>query len=136
MYHRFCKDNGLGNPEPCKLDNNITIDKDKWSAFCNDFCAKYKLIDDWGGFDFHYEESAFLVGIEPTYMNDELLIIKFDLDDKNKSSITMGVALGEYGTRCDFKTYLYADCEQNSTFTDFIDRWYDFVKDNLRGEKK
>ena len=30
MRHRMIDLTGLGNPEPCKLDNNITITKEKF----------------------------------------------------------------------------------------------------------
>lgn len=131
MYRRLCEDNGLGNPEPCKLDNNITIDTKAWGAFCDDFCDKYKLICEWEGYDFHCDPNAFYVGIEPTYMYDKLLIVKFDLDDKNKSSITTGVAFGAYGTNCVSKTSVYGDYKRASKFTRFIDQWYDFVKTTI-----
>lgn len=136
MYHRLCNFNGLGNPSDCILDNNIKIDKEKWNCFCDDFCNTYKLINDYEGFDFHYDEQSFIVGIEPTYMYDELLIIKFDLNNKNNSSITTGIAWGEYGTRWCAKTSAYGKYKRKSKFTAFIDKWYDFVKKTLQGADK
>lgn len=134
MYHRLVESEmGLGNPEPCTLNNNYILDKDKWQKFLKDFSAKYSLIQEFGRFDFRYDPGSFAVGIEPTYMYDKLLIIKFDLTDKKNCSLTKGVAFGAYGSDKVTETRFYKDYKRKSKFTVFIDKWYKFVKEYFNG---
>ena len=132
MRHRFGYLNGLGNPEDCILDNNITINLKKWKEFINDCCKKYKLFDEFNGFDFHGDRDRFIFGIEPTYKWDKLLIIEFDFNNRENSSIKTGVAFGYYGSSCVCETKKYNEYKRRSKFVQFIDKWYDFIKEEIQ----
>ena len=45
MRHRINGITGIGNPEPCKLDNNITIKKDMTASVLSDSCYFFKAND-------------------------------------------------------------------------------------------
>ena len=104
MRHRMIDLTGLGNPEPCKLDNNITITK----------------------------ETGFYFGIEPTYQYDDKQIIYIDFSSKELCSIEQGRAFGPYGSQCLSKTKVYKDYKLNSKFIRFIDKWYSPLLEKLK----
>lgn len=132
MYHRLLETGmGLGNPDPCLLSNNYDLSSEIWDEFSQDFADNYKLIKDYGGFDFNFSNSVFSIGIEPTYKYDQFLIIDFDLTDKNNSRITTGISFGDYGSGRRSKTVKYHDYHKKSKFIKFIDKWYDFVVDSI-----
>lgn len=130
MKHRLC--NFLGNSKSCVLANNIILPKDIWSDFKEDFCKSYSLINKWGGYDYHYKDKKFLVGIEPTYKFDEFLIVEFDMENKSNCTLIEGIAMDVYGTGCKTKTFIYGNYKHRGKFVKFIDKWYDFVVENLK----
>lgn len=125
MHHRINGITGLGNPEPCKLDNNITITKDEfWNKFLVDCIDNFKAIEEHGGFDLHISETGFYFGIEPTYQYDDKQVIYIDFSSKESCSIEQGRAFGPYGSRCPSKIKVYSCYKLNSKFIRFIDKWY------------
>ena len=88
MRHNVVNLMGLGNPEPCELDNNIKLDKSKfWDSFLIELQKSYPIFSNFDGFDFHLAKNGFAFGIEPSYQFDELLIVYIDFYDKNNSYI-------------------------------------------------
>lgn len=133
MRHRMIDLTGLGNPEPCKLDNNITITKEKfWNRFLADCIGNFKTIEEHSGFDLHLSETGFYFGIEPTYQYDDKQIIYIDFSSKGSCSIEQGRAFGPYGSQCLSKIKAYRDYKLNSKFIRFIDKWYSPLLEKLK----
>ena len=133
MRHNVVNLMGLGNPEPCELDNNIKLDKSKfWDSFLIELQKSYPIFSNFDGFDFHLAKNGFAFGIEPSYQFDELLIVYIDFYDKNNSYIERGFATGFYGSNCVSKTKFYKDYKRKSKFIRFVDEWYQPLLDKLK----
>lgn len=133
MLHNVVNLIGLGNPEPCELDNNIKLDKSKfWDSFLIELQKSYPIFSNFDGFDFHLAKNGFAFGIEPSYQFDELLIVYIDFYDKNNSYIERGLATGFYGSNCVSKTKFYKDYKRKSKFIRFVDEWYQPLLDKLK----
>ena len=125
----------LGSDEAIELDNNIKLlENSFWQDFLADAENNFKVIKDYEGFDFHYENNIFVFGIEPTYQFDSLLLIAFKLKKKEDSYIKRGRAFGLYGTGVVSTVKVYKDYQRSSKFTKFIDKWADLLKKELEGK--
>ena len=133
MRHRISQGLGLGNPEKCKLDNNIKLKKsDFWDSFVVELQKSYPIFSDFEGFDFHLSETGFYFGIEPTYQYDDKQVIYIDFSSKESCSIEQGRAFGPYGSQCLSKIKAYRDYKLNSKFIRFIDKWYSPLLEKLK----
>lgn len=137
MRHRIVNcDTGFGNPEPCALDNNITLGQnDFWDAFLEDCQKNFKTIANYKGFDFHLSEKGFAFGIEPSYKYDDLQIIYIDFTDIKNCYIQQGRAWGYYGTNTLTKLKMYGEYTRNSKFIRFINKWHEPIVERLKGIK-
>lgn len=134
MKHRIISDTGLGSNVPPLLPNNIELkNKTFWDKFYDSAAKAFKLIDDYGGFDYRLSDVGFDFGIEPTYQFDELLIIHFDFIKKEGSYIERGKAFAAYGTGIRSTTRRYGGYKRKNSFTTFIDEWYEVIVNELRG---
>lgn len=134
MRHRIIDlHTGLGNSEPVKMDNNIQLEKSEfWDDFLEDAIKTFPTIRDYDGFDYHIDENKFVFGIEPSYKLDQLEIICFDFNDKNKSYIQRGISYGWYGSRVVSHTKNYGDYKYKNKTTKFIDKWWNVLKLEVR----
>lgn len=88
MRHRIAEITGIGNPEPCRLDNNIKLGKNEfWDKFLQDCETIFPIMADCEGFDYHLAEHGFFFGIEPSYIMDEILIVYINFHDITSCSI-------------------------------------------------
>lgn len=124
MRHNIVNAMGLGNPEPCALDNNFKLKKSKfWNEFLIECQKSYSIFSVFDGFDFHLSKTGFAFGIEPSYRYDDLFKIYIDFFDKNRSYIEKGVAFGDYGSDIVSKRKFYKDYKLKSKFVRFVDEW-------------
>lgn len=133
MRHRMIDLTGLGNSEPCELDNNVKLEKSEfWNSFMVECQKNFTFFSGYDGFDFHLSKTGFTFGIEPSYRLDELLIIYIDFNDKNNSYIEKGIAFGWYGSNCATKIKFYKDYKRKSKFIRFVDEWYKPLLEKLK----
>nr|DAI49906.1 MAG TPA: hypothetical protein [Caudoviricetes sp.] len=131
MRHRIAEITGIGNPEPCRLDNNIKIEKNEfWDKFLQDCETTFPIMADCEGFDYHLAEHGFFFGIEPSYIMDEMLMVYINFHDINSCSIERGIALGYYGSNVVSKIKMYRQYKRKSKFIRFIDKWYEPITTN------
>ena len=136
MRHRIGGITGFGNPEPCGLDNNITLEKcEFWDKFLEDCQDNFKTIANYNGFDFHLSKVGFAFGIEPSYKYDDKQVIYIDLNDKENCYIEQGRAWGYYGTHCLTKIKFYRDYKRNSKFIRFINKWYEKLVEKVKEQQ-
>lgn len=137
MRHRIGCITGLGNFEPCELDNNITLGKSEfWDSFLEDCQNNFKTISNYDGFDFHLSKNTFAFGVEPSYQYDDKQVIYVDLTRKEDCCIEQGRAWGWYGSQCVTKIKFYRDYKRNSKFIRFIDKWYSSLLEKLKEYEK
>lgn len=126
----FSLDNELGelNESQKELLNEITCD------FISQFDSEekcYKL----GGYDrcdFGWLTSkVFVVGLEPSYQWDRLLVFQFNFERKEMSAVLTGTAFGPYGTNIAMKIKCLKDYKRKTKFFNFINKWYDKIKEKL-----
>ena len=116
MRHRICNILGLGNPDPELLDNKGNLNKE----FADAVLATYFKDT---GFDFHIDEEAVQVGIEPAYQYGKLRIITIH-KDKSKSFHRSGKSWGGYGSKLVSTTKTYAEYKRRRKFVKFVDEWH------------
>lgn len=130
MRHRICEDvhTGLGSPDKALLDNKWSKSKSTnvlLKTIMDSAIDLYFSAED--GCDFQIiendKETAFILGIEPTYKFDKLKIIKISTT-KNESYIQTGEAFGFYGSGIKSRTKRYDEYKYESKFVCFIDRWH------------
>jgi hypothetical protein len=117
MRHRLVSGTGLGNPEKAELTNQGKLNK----KFAEDALKAY--FEQYEGFDFKVTDALVLVGIEPSYQYDPMLIISIERD-KNKSYIKRGKAWGPYGSQVVKSIKYYGDYKLKSKFVKFVDKWH------------
>ena len=126
----FSLDNELGdlNKEQEELLKEIADD------FINQFDSEEK---GWklGGYDrcdFGWlNDKVFVVGLEPSYQWDRLLAFQFDFENKNTSMVLTGTAFGAYGSDIALKMKYLKDYKRKSKFANFIEKWYDTIKEKM-----
>ena len=112
MRHRIAEITGIGNPEPCSLDNNIKLEKNEfWDYFLQDCETTFPIMEGYEGFDYHLAEHGFFFGIESSYIMDEMLMVYINFHDINSCSIERGIALGFYGSNVVSKIKTYRQYE-------------------------
>jgi hypothetical protein len=79
----------------------------------------------------HVNENCVMVGIEPAYQYQRLLIITIH-KNKELSFIRDGYAWGGYGSGVRQKTKFYGEFKRSCQFTRFVDKWHTY----MFGEKK
>lgn len=115
---RHCIATVLGNNNTrFNLDNKGKVNK----AFADAAIKEY--FEYWEGFDFHVDKKQVVVGIEPSYQGDNLLVVAIH-KDKKKSAIQTGRAFGYYGSGVRKRTRTYAEYKLNSKFKRFVDQWH------------
>ncbi len=139
MRHNIVNAMGLGNSEPCELDNNIILKKcEFWGNFLYALQNNFPQFTEDDYFDCHLSNTGFAFGIEPSYQFDDLLIVYIDFYDKNNSYIKRGFATGFYGANCVSKTKFYKDYKLKSKFVRFVDEWqkplFKELKEYINGE--
>lgn len=91
----------------------------------------YKL----GGYehcDFGWlNDKVFVLGLEPSYQWDKLLVFQFDFENKDNSAALYGTAFGPYGSSIAIKKKQLKDYKRKSKFTNFINEWYNLLKEAL-----
>jgi hypothetical protein len=119
MRHRIAPYTGLGNPEPAQLMNQGKLNNE----FADDALKTY--FED-SGFDFQVTDDAVVIGIEPSYQYDRMLIISIN-KEKNKSFMERGKAWGPYGSQVAKNTTVYADHKKKGKFVKFVDKWHQIL---------
>ncbi|MFA5174734.1 MAG: hypothetical protein WC438_06130 [Candidatus Pacearchaeota archaeon] len=66
------------------------------------------------------------IGIEPSYMYDELKMLCIH-EDKKASRLITGIAFDVWGTGIRSTTKMYKDYKYKSKFIKFIDKWHDKI---------
>lgn len=120
MRHRICNMTGLGNSDPGILDNKGKLNKKYADAAYDEYFSKQGQSD---GFDFHVNENCVMVGIEPAYQYQRLLIVTIHRN-KELSFIRDGYAWQGYGTGLRKKTKFYGEYTYSCKFTRFVDKWH------------
>lgn len=107
---------GFGSSSTPLLFNNGKLLQAFCDASVEEFFKKHE------GFDFQIEADHVLIGIEPSYMYDPLLIICIH-SNKNMSFVQNGKAWGAYGSNIVKRTKYYHEYRNSCKFTKFIDKW-------------
>lgn len=116
MKHRIAT--VLGNNDTrFNLDNTGEINETFASAAIKEYFGY------WEGCDFHVDKKQVVVGVEPSYQGDDLLVVAIH-KDIDKSAIQTGHAFGHYGTGVRKRTKTYAEYKRNSKFKKFVDKWH------------
>ena len=110
---------GLGNPNPCILDNKGTLNTIQ-TEVADEFI---KIYNEGWGCDYGIGENYFMLGIEPSYMGDDLTILLLH-KNKNNSSLQTGRAFGYYGSGIRSRTKYYKEYKYNSKFKKFVDKFH------------
>lgn len=126
----FSLDNELGELSESQKELLDEIAKDFISQFDSEEKG-YKL----GGYDrcdFGWlAPRVFVVGLEPSYQWDRLLVFQFDLERKEMSAILTGTSFGPYGTNIAMNIRYLKDYKRKTKFPSFINKWYDKIKEEL-----
>lgn len=120
MRHRIVSGTGLGNPEAAQLNNEGILDKKFAKEAMKTYFRKFE------GFDFQVTEDAVVIGIEPSYQYDRMLIISIN-KDKSKSYLQRGKAWGPYGSQVAKNTTVYGDHKNKGKFVKFVDKWHQIL---------
>lgn len=129
MRHRLVTGTGLGNPDPCLLNNKWT-ENERLNTTIQ--IMLHEAIDLWfkdvGGVDFEIQllenkkRIAVDFGIEPAYQYEKIKVFSIDTN-KNSSYYMQGKAWGAYGSGIAKTTKYYNDYKYNSKFKRFVDKW-------------
>ena len=128
VRHRIVSGTGLGNPDKELLDNKGKIN----IAFAEDAINKY--FSAWKGLDYKINKDEILVGIEPAYQYEKLLILSI-CANKNKSYLRRGIAWGGYGSDIASSIKFYSGYKRKCKFTNFIDKWHPILFKKERRKK-
>lgn len=120
MRHRLCSGTGLGNSDPGILDNRGKLPKRFADAAWDAYFSRQGQSE---GFDFHRNETCVMVGIEPAYQYQRLLIVAIH-KNKELSFVRDGYAWGPYGSGVRKRTRFYGEFERECKFTRFVDEWH------------
>lgn len=127
-YHRWATGTGLGNPNPCRLNNEWSNNED-FNNLIKEMLSD--AIDNWfkkyEGCDFSIQfiddtKCNILFGIEPAYEGDPLKVFCI-CSKKHGSFYETGHAWGAYGTEISKTFHCYDDFKKQSKFTRFVDKW-------------
>ena len=128
MRHRMTNVNtGLGNSEPCLLNNKWT-DNEKLNQLVKELLDEGIEIwfENLQGCDFsiYQDESCIEIafGVEPAYQHEKLKIIIVNSNIQN-SGLIYGVAFGAYGTKIVKKHKHYHEYTRNCKTKRFIEKW-------------
>lgn len=117
---------GIGNADPVILDNKGKLNK----KFANEVTDLYfKKI---GGFDFKVTKNSVLVGIEPAYQYERLIVICIN-KNKKESYKQYGKAFGAYGSQIAKTTKFYKEYKNKCKFTKFVDKYHGILFKNKVG---
>lgn len=131
MRHRLVslRSTGLGNPDPCLLDNQWTAYEDlndllKVMFIDANHCFFHQCVD----FKIELKEDGWTVamGYEPAYMYEKLRIVKIN-SNKGDSFNRSGFAWEGYGTGIASTTKYYSQYQKKSKFAKFVDKWHDEI---------
>lgn len=126
----FSLDNELGELSESQKELLNEIAKDFISQFDSEEKG-YKL----GGYDrcdFGWLTTKVLVvGLEPSYRWDRLLVFQFDLENMETSAVITGTSFGPYGSQVAYKMKYLREYRRNSKFKAFIEKWYEKIKEEL-----
>lgn len=76
-------------------------------------------------------DEVFVLGLEPSYQWEDLLVFQFDFKNKELSRVLTGTAFGPYGTNIAMKIKVLKDYKKKSKFSNFLNKWYDLLKEKL-----
>lgn len=133
MRHRGAASHtGLGNPNAALMDNKETKDK-KFNAIVNE-CAKdaYETFFKGTSLDYEYCDAQVdmfdvRVGIEPSYMYENLKMIVISKGEKVNSYIQTGYAWEAWGSGIRSTRKYYGEYVNKSKFVRFIDKWHNKI---------
>lgn len=120
MRHRIASGFGFGNSDRGILDNKGKLNKKYADDAYETYFSKQGQAE---GFDFHVNESCVMVGLEPGYQYERLLIVAIH-KNKEMSFIRDGYAWQGYGTGLRKKTRFYGEFKYNCKFVRFVDKWH------------
>ena len=109
-----------GNSSPVLLDNFGVLDSVQ-KEMAKEATEKYFSF--WGGCDFSLQQEEIILGVEPAYFGDDLLIISVNRERGN-SFIQTGHAFGYWGAGIRSKKKYYKEYKKNGKFKKFVDKWH------------
>ena len=124
----------------CGLDNDIKLNEKQKLLLQNiadDFISQFDSAPNYGlgghdCCDFGWlNNHVFCVGFEPSYQWEHLLTFRFDFEDKDNSRVLTGTAFGPYGSNIAVKIKYLKDYKRKTKFTNFINKWYEQLKEEF-----
>jgi hypothetical protein len=125
-----------GNSDKPILINNWPEDKTlekKLMDMMEEASKTFKALEKMRNIDFSIFENNILIGIEPSYMYDEIYVISINRD-KNSSMLRSGISFGNYGSNIISKVSFYKDKKTKSKFIRFVDKYHALIYGENNGK--